>query len=273
MSKIVFMGTPQFSVPILKGIVEAGHDVLFVVTQPDRKLGRGKKAVLTPTPVKKAALELGIEVLQPSKISGSEEMERLMSTEFDLIVTAAFGQFLPDSLLQHPKHGAINTHASLLPKFRGGAPIHYAILEGERETGVTIMEMVKKMDAGDIVAKKAIPIEETDDVGSMFEKLSIVGRDILLESLDGYLDGKIQPIPQDEALATYSPNITAEEEKIDWSRSQMEVFNHIRGLHPFPIAHTTWDGKRLKIQKSAKVDGKFNGEAGLVVHRSKSELF
>ena len=212
MTKIIFMGTPAFSVPILNGLVEEGYEVLRVVTQPDRPVGR--KKVLTPPPVKEAALEHGIKVLQPEKISGSEEMAELMSLEADLIVTAAFGQFLPEALLEAPKLGAINVHASLLPKYRGGAPVHYSIINGDEKTGVTIMRMVKKMDAGDMLAQESLPISKTDDVGSMFDKLSLLGKEMLLTMLPSFLEGNIEEIPQNEAEVTYSPNISREEEQV-----------------------------------------------------------
>ena len=214
MTKLIFMGTPQFSVPILEALVAQAYDVVAVVTQPDRPVGR--KRVITPTPVKEAAIRLGLPVFQPEKISGSPEMAEIMALEADIIVTAAFGQFLPEALLKAPKKGAINVHASLLPKYRGGAPVHFAIMAGEKETGVTIMEMIKKMDAGGIYAQKSLPITKKDDVGIMFDKLSLLGRDLLLETLPKILSGELQPVPQEEQLATFSPNITREQEVIDW---------------------------------------------------------
>ena len=206
MTKIIFMGTQGFSVPILDGLVEAGYEVLRVVTQPDRPVGR--KKVLTPPPVKEAALKHNIKVLQPEKISGSAEMDEIMTLGADLIVTAPFGQFLPESLLESPRLGAINVHASLLPKYRGGAPVHYSIINGDDKTGVTIMRMIKKMDAGAILTQESLPIEKTDDVGSMFEKLSLLGKKMLLEMLPDFLEGKIKDTPQEESQVTYSPNIT-----------------------------------------------------------------
>ncbi|MGO3748653.1 methionyl-tRNA formyltransferase, partial [Vagococcus salmoninarum] len=226
MTKIVFMGTPAFSVPILDALVAADYEVVAVVTQPDRPVGR--KRVLTPPPVKVGALKHGLEILQPEKISGSPEMERIIALEPDLIVTAAFGQFLPEKLLQAPKFGAINVHASLLPKYRGGAPVHYAIMNGESETGVTIMEMIKKMDAGDIISQGALPITTTDDVGSMFDKLSALGTELLLATLPDYLAGKITPQVQNEAEVTFSPNISRDEEAIDWQKTAEMIDSQIR---------------------------------------------
>ena len=245
MTKIIFMGTPAFSVPILNGLVEEGYEVLRVVTQPDRPVGR--KKVLTPPPVKEAALEHGIKVLQPEKISGSEEMAELMSLEADLIVTAAFGQFLPEALLEAPKLGAINVHASLLPKYRGGAPVHYSIINGDEKTGVTIMRMVKKMDAGDMLAQESLPISKTDDVGSMFDKLSLLGKEMLLTMLPSFLEGKIEEIPQNEAEVTYSPNISREEEQVSWKKSATLIDCQVRGMRPWPVAFTTYQETRVKL--------------------------
>ena len=245
MTKIIFMGTPAFSVPILNGLVEEGYEVLRVVTQPDRPVGR--KKVLTPPPVKEAALEHGIKVLQPEKISGSEEMAELMSLEADLIVTAAFGQFLPEALLEAPKLGAINVHASLLPKYGGGAPVHYSIINGDEKTGVTIMRMVKKMDAGDMLAQESLPISKTDDVGSMFDKLSLLGKEMLLTMLPSFLEGKIEEIPQNEAEVTYSPNISREEEQVFWEKSATLIDCQVRGMRPWPVAFTTYQETRVKL--------------------------
>lgn len=246
MIKIVFMGTPAFSVPVLEALI--AHDdygVVAVVTQPDRPVGR--KKVLTPTPVKEAALKHNLLVLQPEKISGSPEMEKIAELQPDLIVTAAFGQFLPQRLLDVPRLGAVNVHASLLPKYRGGAPIHYALINGEKETGVTIMYMEKKMDAGDILGQSKIDITEKDDVGTLFNRLSIVGRDLLLATLPAIVDGTIQPIKQDEALVTYSPNIAREEEVIDWGKTAQQIDWKVRGMRPWPGAYTLLNGSRLKV--------------------------
>ncbi|HIZ53345.1 MAG TPA: methionyl-tRNA formyltransferase [Candidatus Enterococcus avicola] len=270
MTKIVFMGTPQFSVPILESLVENDYDVVAVVTQPDRPVGR--KKVITATPVKEAALRLGLKVLQPEKISNSPEMAEIVELAPDLIVTAAFGQFLPEKLLQVPKHGAINVHASLLPKYRGGAPVHYSIMKGEKETGVTIMEMIKKMDAGGIYTQRAIPITKTDDVGIMFDKLSQVGMELLIETLPGILANEIKPIPQDESLVTFSPNITREEEIIDWNKTAEEIDWQVRGMRPWPVAHTTYEGTRWKIVAVTPLDETTTESAGTIIYRDKKQL-
>lgn len=239
------MGTPKFSTAILRMLVDTGYQVLAVVTQPDKPVGR--KKVLTPSPVKELAMNYNIPVYQPEKLSGSKELEELMTLDADLIVTAAYGQFLPTKFLEFPTYGAVNVHASLLPKYRGGAPIHYAIMNGDKETGVTIMRMVAKMDAGDILSQKAIPIEDTDDVASMFDKLSEVGRDLLKETLPKLFEGQLQPITQDPDLVTFSPNIQREEEQIDWRLNAQKVDYFVRGLRPWPSAHTVFEGVRYKI--------------------------
>ena len=267
MTKIIFMGTPDFSVPVLDGLIEQGYEVLAVVTQPDRAVGRKKEIKMTP--VKEAALRHNLPVYQPEKISGSDEMEEIMALGADIIVTAAFGQFLPESLLKSVKH-AVNVHASLLPKYRGGAPVHYAIINGDAEAGVTIMEMVKKMDAGDMISQRAIPITDTDNVGTMFEKLSLVGRELLLDTLPDYLAGKITPQSQDETQVTFSPNITPEEERIDWQLSARDIFNQVRGMSPWPVAHAIWQGTRFKLHEVALVEGE--GIPGQVIEKTKKNL-
>lgn len=265
------MGTPAFSVPILESLIAEGYDIQAVVTQPDRPVGR--KKIITPPPVKAAALKHDLLVLQPEKISGSPEMAQIIELAPDLIVTAAFGQFLPEKILQAPVHGAINVHASLLPKYRGGAPVHYSIIEGETETGVTIMEMVKKMDAGDILAQKAIPITKQDDVGTMFDKLSILGKELLLETLPDLLAGKITPVPQVEAEATFSPNISREQERIDWHKTAEAIDNQVRGMRPWPTAFTTYQGTNWKLWEVTPLAETTEQAPGTIIHRSKKELW
>ena len=244
--------------------------MLAVVTQPDRAVGRKKEIKMTP--VKEAALRHKLPVYQPEKISGSEEMAELMTLGADMIVTAAFGQFLPERLLNSVKH-AVNVHASLLPKYRGGAPVHYAIIKGDQEAGVTIMEMVKKMDAGDMISQRAIPITDADNVGTMFEKLSLVGRELLLDTLPDYLAGNLKPQPQDETKVTFSPNITPEEERIDWQLSARDIFNQVRGMYPWPVAHTIWQGTRFKLHEVALADSSHvNGIPGQVIEKTKKSL-
>ncbi|MBM7636787.1 methionyl-tRNA formyltransferase [Streptococcus saliviloxodontae] len=267
-TKLIFMGTPDFSATVLKGLLaDESYDILAVVTQPDRAVGRKKEIKMTS--VKEVAVAHDIAVYQPEKLSGSEELEIIMSLGADGIVTAAFGQFLPTKLLDSVDF-AVNVHASLLPKYRGGAPIHYAIINGEKEAGVTIMEMVKEMDAGDMVAKASTAILDEDNVGSLFEKLAVIGRDLLLETLPGYISGEIKPEPQNHEEATFSPNISPEEERLDWNKSAREVFNHIRGMYPWPVAHTLLDGNRFKIYEAELTDGE--GTPGQIIEKTKKSL-
>jgi len=271
MTKIVFMGTPEFSVPILEGLVTASYEVAAVVTQPDRPVGRKKEIV--GSPVKNKALELGIDVLQPEKISGSKEMEEIAQLQPDVIITAAFGQFLPEKLLQIPRYGALNVHASLLPKYRGGAPVHYAIINGEDKTGVSIMDMVKKMDAGGVYAQKAIPITTNDDVGKMFTKLSIVGRDLLLETLPQILAGSLSSIPQDETKVSFAPNIKREQEAINWQQTARTIDQKVRGMRPWPIAYTTYQKNRWKIWDVSPLEKTTEEKPGTIIHCSKGQLW
>lgn len=245
MTSIVFMGTPAFSAPILEALISHGYDVKAVVTQPDRPVGR--KHVLTASPVKEVALAHNIEVLQPEKIGGSDEMARVIELAPDFIVTAAFGQFLPTKLLAAAKTAAINVHASLLPKYRGGAPVHYAVMNDDAKTGVSIIYMIKKMDAGDIISQRDIPIEKTDDVGSMFDKLSLLGRDLLIDTLPHLIDGTATATPQNEADVTFSPTIKSDEERVDFTLPVNLVDAKIRGLRPFPTSFVVLNGVRTKL--------------------------
>ncbi|GAE29193.1 methionyl-tRNA formyltransferase [Alkalihalobacillus hemicellulosilyticus] len=260
--KIVFMGTPDFAVPVLRSLVESNHEVVAVVTQPDRPVGR--KKILTPPPVKVEALAHGISVLQPEKVKDMPEVEKVLEFEPDLIVTAAFGQILPKELLEYPTLGCINVHASLLPKYRGGAPIHQAIIDGEKEAGVTIMYMVEKLDAGDMLSYVKVPIEEHDHVGTLHDKLSKEGARLLLSTIPNIVSGKAKAIPQDESQVTFAHNITREMEKINWEQSGEEIYNHIRGLHPWPVAYTKLNDKGLKVWWGEKVSKQGNFEPGVI---------
>lgn len=266
--KLIFMGTPELSKTILAGLLaDSRYEVIAVVTQPDRAVGR--KKIQQKTPVKQLAETNGLPVYQPEKLSGSPELETLLQLGADGIVTAAFGQFLPKRLLDGVGF-AVNVHGSLLPKYRGGAPIQYAIINGEKETGITIMEMVSQMDAGDMIAKKAITITDNDTTGSLFETLAVVGRDLLLETLLPYTTGDIKPQPQEKELVTFAPNIKPEQERIDWNLSNRAVFNLVRGLNPWPIAHTTFQGQRFKIHAVSLVEQ--TGPAGQVIEKTKKSL-
>ena len=270
MTKIVFMGTPAFSAPILKMLVEEGHTILSVVTQPDRPVGR--KKILTPTPVKEQALELGLPVYQPEKLKDPEQAQKILDLKPDLIVTAAFGQILPTAILEAPTLGAINVHASLLPEYRGGAPIHQAIIDGKKETGVTIMYMVDRLDAGDIISQTTVPIEEADHTGSMFEKLSTAGMGLLKETLPSIIDGSNPRIPQDEERVTFARNISRDQERIDWSKSAREIYNQVRGLHPWPVAFTTYDGANVKLWWTEIADSQKNGAPGEILELAKDAI-
>lgn len=263
MTKIIFMGTPAFSAPILRMLVEQGYDVAAVVTQPDRPVGR--KRILTPTPVKEEALRLGLPVLQPEKLKNPDELQQVLNLSPDLIITAAFGQILPSELLESPSLGAINVHASLLPDYRGGAPIHQAIMDGRKETGVTIMYMVDKLDAGDIISQVTVPIDKADHTGGMFEKLSDAGTELLKTTLPSILDGTNKRIPQDETKVTYARNISREQERIDWNRSAEEIYNQVRGLYPWPVAYTSFNNDNMKIWWSEIADRTTTGRPGEVV--------
>lgn len=245
MTRVVFMGTPDFAVPVLRKLMEEHYEIVGVVTQPDRP--KGRKKTLTPPPVKAEALKWNLNVLQPERIRNKEEVESVLSLKPDIIITAAYGQILPKELLVAPKYRCINVHASLLPELRGGAPIHYAILQGKKETGITIMYMAERLDAGDILKQASIPIEETDHVGTLHDKLSKVGANLLVEMLPQLLDGTINPIKQEEEKVTFAPNITREQEQIDWTLPGERIYDHIRGLHPWPVAFTTLMGKTWKV--------------------------
>ena len=263
------MGTPDFSVPILNKLVHSEYEVVLVVTQPDRP--KGRKKVITPPPVKIEAETHGIPVFQPEKIR--HEYQEILNYNPDIIVTAAYGQILPNELLEGPSYGCINVHASLLPELRGGAPIHYAIMEGKNETGITIMYMVEKLDAGDILTQESIPIEKNDHVGSMHDKLSEVGAQLLMETLPKLFNGEIVPIKQDDSKATFASNIKREQERIDWNKSNIEIYNQIRGLHPWPVAFTTYQNQNMKIWWGEPIDVEYNGEPGEIITIDHNEAF
>ncbi|WP_018932721.1 methionyl-tRNA formyltransferase [Gracilibacillus lacisalsi] len=268
MKKIIFMGTPDFAVPVLEVLIKEDYHIDLVVTQPDRP--RGRKKILTPPPVKVAAEKHDIPVFQPEKIK--DDYEEIKKRNPDLIVTAAFGQLLPKGLLEIPKFGCINVHASLLPKLRGGAPIHYAILEGHDKTGISIMYMAEKLDAGDVISQREVTIEDNDDVATLHDKLSELGADLLLETIPSIFSGEANRKPQDDSQATFAPNITRDQEEIDWMLPQQDVYNRIRGLHPWPVAFTTWNGKVFKVYQAAKVNKTTNEQAGSVINISEEGL-
>ena len=270
-TSIVFMGTPEFAVPILQSLIDnPEYDVQAVLTQPDHHIGR--KRTLHQSPVKELAEQYNIEVLQPAKLSKSPEMEKIISLQPDLMITAAYGQFLPTKLLAAAKIAAINVHGSLLPKYRGGAPIQYSIINGDKETGVSIMYMVKKMDAGDIISQRSIPIEDTDDSGTMFKKLSLLGRDLLLETLPKLISGDVNPVAQDPDKVVFSPNITSEQEQIDFRLPARLIDDKVRGLRPAPLGNMVIDGLRTKIYDVTPLEEKTDLEPGKVVRVTKHQL-
>ena len=270
-TSVVFMGTPEFAVPLLQSLIDnPEYDVQAVLTQPDHHIGR--KRTLHQSPVKELAEQYNIEVLQPAKLSKSPEMEKIISLQPDLMITAAYGQFLPTKLLAAAKIAAINVHGSLLPKYRGGAPIQYSIINGDKETGVSIMYMVKKMDAGDIISQRSIPIEDTDDSGTMFKKLSLLGRDLLLETLPKLISGDVNPVAQDPDKVVFSPNITSEQEQIDFRLPAHLIDAKVRGLRPAPLGNMVIDGLRTKIYDVTPLEEKTDLEPGKVVRVTKHQL-
>ncbi|WP_373841501.1 methionyl-tRNA formyltransferase [Limosilactobacillus sp.] len=270
-TSIVFMGTPEFAVPILQSLIaRPEYDVQAVLTQPDHRIGR--KHVLHSSPVKQLAQKYGIDVLQPAKLNKSPEMEKIIAMNPDLMITAAYGQFLPTKLLQAARIAAINVHGSLLPKYRGGAPIQYAIINGDRETGISIMYMVKKMDAGDVLAQRAIPIEKDDDAGTMFKKLSILGRDLLLDTLPKLIAGDVHPVAQDPKKVVFSPNISSAQERIDYRLTAQQIDDKVRGLRPSPLGNMVIDGLRTKIYDVTPLSETTELSAGQVVKVTKHQL-
>lgn len=263
------MGTPDFSVPILQNVINTDYEVVLVVTQPDRP--RGRKRILTPPPIKVEAEKYGINVFQPENIR--EEYEKIIEYKPDLIVTAAYGQLLPTELLEMPPFGCINVHASLLPKLRGGAPIHHAILQGKQVTGITIMYMVQKLDAGDILTQQIVPIEQTDDVGILHDKLASAGASLLIETLPKLFANELSPTKQNELDATFAANITRKDEKIEWSKNHIDVYNQIRGLRPWPVAYTTKEKKQMKIWAAELDETTYDHNPGEIVKIIDNESF
>ncbi len=249
--KIVFMGTSDFAVPILKGLIE-NYNVVGVVSQPDKPVGR--KHELVPTPIKKVAQENNILVFQPIKIR--TDYEKVLALDPDIIITCAYGQIIPKEILDYPPLGCINVHASLLPKLRGGAPIHRALIDGYDKTGITIMYMDTKMDNGDIISSRETLIKDDDNLESLHDRLSIMGRELLLDTLSSIINGTNSRIKQNESDVTFGYNIKREEEHIDFNKSCREIFNHIRGLCPVPGGYAILDNTEIKIYDSYMTDKK-----------------
>jgi methionyl-tRNA formyltransferase len=245
-TRIVFMGSPDFALPILNALAK-NFNVVGVVTKPDKRSGRGQKT--TPPPVKKLALDLEIEIIQPKSLKSDVFQQKLIEWNPDLIVVAAFGKILPNSILDHPPHGCINIHTSLLPRWRGAAPINAAILNGDEYSGVTIMKMAQGLDTGDIISQRSIPIPDNETAGSLFDKLSSIGAKLLIDTIPNYICGRILPRPQNEELSTYAPMLKKEDGLIDPERSAIEIERQIRAFNPWPGSTFPYDGKNLKIHE------------------------
>lgn len=258
--RVVFMGTPDFAVTVLQALID-NYDVVGVVSQPDKRVGRHQE--LKFTPVKELALKYNIPVFQPVKIR--EDYEDILALNPDIIITCAYGQIIPKAILDFPRLGCINVHASLLPKLRGGAPIHKAIIDGYKTTGITIMYMDCKMDSGDIISQEEVPILDDDNLEKLHDKLSEVGAKLLIETLPSIIDGSNKRIKQNLDEVTYAYNIKREEEHIDFSKSSREVFNLIRGLSPIPSANAILDSKEMKIYDSYILDKKYDGSTSEIV--------
>lgn len=259
--KLIFMGTPDFAVPCLESLLQAGHEVAAVFTQPDKP--RGRKQELTPPEVKVCALKHLLTVYQPKTLRDGEAMKIIKEIQPDCIVVVAYGKILPKEILDFPRYGCINIHASLLPQYRGSAPIQWAVINGEKETGVTIMQMDEGVDTGDMLCQRSIPIALDDTAESMFDKLSVLGGEMIVKALEMLEQGELSPVRQDEAKASHAPMLNKDIAVIDWYKSAREVHNLVRGLYSWPIAQTTLHGKKLKIYRTAL--GKGHGEPGSVV--------
>ncbi len=265
--KIVFMGTPEFSAPILESLINK-YEVVLVVTQPDKVVGRKKEIVYSP--VKQMALKHNVEVFQP--ISIKADIEHINSYNADLIVTAAYGQIIPTKILHHPKYKSINVHASLLPKLRGGAPIHKAIIEGHDKTGVTIMYMEKKMDSGDILSQEELVITNEDNTSILFDKLSVIGNNLLLKTIPKLINNEIEPINQNEEEVTFAYTIKHEEQFINWNKTSKEIFNLVRGLTLNPGALTNYNNNLIKIKEVKEVEDNSNNTPGTIIDLNKKIL-
>ena len=264
--RVVFLGTPDFAVPSLKAINNSKHKIVAVVTQPDKPVGR--RAVVTPSPVKVCAEELGLKVLQYSKIS-AEGIDDLKSLAADIMVTCAFGQILSEEVLGIAPHGVVNVHASLLPKYRGSAPIQYSVINGDAVTGVTIMQTEKGIDTGDILAVSKVSVGDDETAGDLFDKLSLIGAKLIAETLDKIENGDIVPVKQDDNEATYVKMIKKSDALIDWSKPSRTVNNLIRGMNPWPVAYTVFNGKAIKIYSAKALDKSFDCRPGQVAVANK----
>ena len=266
--KVVFMGTPTFAVPVLENLIKETN-VILVVSQPDRE--KDRKGNILPTPTKKLAQENNIEVYQPTKIK--EDYQKIISLNPDIIITCAYGQIIPEVILNAPKLGCINVHGSLLPKLRGGAPIHHAIINGDKETGITIMYMDKLMDSGDIISQEELEILENDTLDIVYEKMSHLGANLLIKTLPSIINGTNQRIKQNDSEVTFGYNITKEEEKIDFTKNSKDIHNRIRGLSSIPGAYCILEDKRLKVYQSEITNTKSNKIPGEIIKIDKTGIY
>jgi methionyl-tRNA formyltransferase len=261
--RVVFLGSPSFALPTLKALIESPHEVVAVVTQPDRPAGRGHAP--SPPPVKSLALEHGLTVMQPERVSDAEPVEAIRVLEPDVLIVAAYGQILRQRLLDVPQRGALNVHASLLPRHRGASPIAAAILAGDRVTGVTIMEVVRALDAGPIVATVEEAISPFDTTGTLEPRLAEAGARLLIDVLQPWADGEIVATQQDDSLATYAPMLKREEALLDWTLPALELWRRVRAFNPWPVAYTTWQGTELRILEAWPLAGDGGSEPGRVL--------
>lgn len=266
--RIIFMGTPEFACPTLQALIDRGERILAVVTQPDRPKGRGQK--MAPPPVKELALRHGLPVLQPHRVRDHAFVDSIRALAPDLMVVVAFGQILPKSLLEVPPRGCVNVHSSLLPRYRGAAPMNWCIVNGETETGVTTMLMDAGLDTGPILLARSTAIDENEDIVSLHDRMATMGAELLTETLDLLLDDKIRPLPQEDGLSSYAPLLRKEDGLIDWGRPARHIHNQVRGMAVWPGAHTTLAGQTLKIFRTRIGEGE--GIPGAVLRASRGIL-
>ena len=268
--KIMFMGTPDFAVMCLEALINAGHEIISVITTPDKPRGRGHK--MCPTPVGEYAQNKGIEVFKPLNLKKESFEEFLNKNNPDLIVVVAYGKILPPYVLSYPKYGCVNVHASLLPKYRGAAPIQRSIIDGEKVTGVTTMYMAQELDTGDMLLKSEVEITPEDNFETLHDKLAIEGADLIVKTVTELEKGTVNPVPQNDALSNYAKMITKETALIDWSKNANDIHNQVRGLYPIPKAFTFYQGKQLKICRTLVTDEKTSQNAGCIISADKNFL-